>query len=288
MDFGWFCLIFAPPWMTPRPLQMHFSATNLLSIWLVQPTWLILMIDRKFSSKIELHASISWNVIFGHFCPPLRRPMRLPMAPHTPAHASLKKYRKHSFIWVQAGLCSSIRSKVIQCSWAIVRAEMAKMATHQPVYEKVIFFKKGSRNDFDEIGSWFLHMDTSQNHWESGSDVTFHLAVPWGAVTIKSLAYKLRNINCAHHLMKHNFQLLLNLGCQSSLKMKILMKSWMCQWTEGWSESQSNIFSYISDWIPEFKDFSVLEFRDSKDFENNRGGWWPVQGDLQLHDFWPF
>ena len=130
MDFGWFCPILAPPWMTPRPLQMHFSATNLLSIWLVQPSWHTLMIDWKFSSKNELYASISWNVIFVHFYPPLRRPMRLPMAPHTPAYAWLKKYRKHSFIWVQAGLCSSIRSKVIQCSWAIVRAEMAKMATH--------------------------------------------------------------------------------------------------------------------------------------------------------------
>ena len=112
--------------------------------------------------------------------------------------------------------------------WEPWRPKLKQISMNPPYAQKLPTV--GSWNDFDEIGSWFLHMDTSQNHWESGSDVTFHLAVPWGAVTIKSLPHKLRNINCTHHLMKHNFQLLLNLGCQSSLKMK---KSWMCQCQAG-------------------------------------------------------
>ena len=157
MDFGWFCLAFAPPWMTPRPLQMHFSATNLLSTWLVQPTWLILMIDRKFSSKIELHASISWNVIFVHFYPPLRRPMRLPMAPHTQARASLKKCRKHSFIWVQAGLCSSIRSKVIEILLRHVKtkncmpSKLLKIAQYDTKLTKKDIFTKQKRPTQDMV-----------------------------------------------------------------------------------------------------------------------------------------
>ena len=35
-------------------------------------------------------------------------------------------------------------------------------------------------NDFIDTGSWFVHMSTIQNQWETQSDVKNDLAVNWG------------------------------------------------------------------------------------------------------------
>ena len=35
-------------------------------------------------------------------------------------------------------------------------------------------------NDFPDAGSWFVHMNTIQNQWETQSDVKNDLAVNWG------------------------------------------------------------------------------------------------------------
>ena len=35
-------------------------------------------------------------------------------------------------------------------------------------------------NDFTDAGSWFVHMSTIQNQWETQSDVKNDLAVNWG------------------------------------------------------------------------------------------------------------
>ena len=37
-------------------------------------------------------------------------------------------------------------------------------------------------NDFPDAGSWFVHMNTIQNQWETQSDVKNDLAVNWGGV----------------------------------------------------------------------------------------------------------
>ena len=34
--------------------------------------------------------------------------------------------------------------------------------------------------DFIKTGSWFVHMSTTQNQWETQSDVKNDLAVNWG------------------------------------------------------------------------------------------------------------
>ena len=148
---------FCTPMDDPSTLQMHFSATNLLSTWLVQPTWLILMIDRKFSSKIELHASISWNVIFSHFTPPCDVPCASPWPltpqpmPHLKSVGNTLSYgcklvSVAQFVQKLLRFCWDMSKRKIAC-----RANCSKSHNMIQNWLKKIFLP----NKRDQLKTWF-------------------------------------------------------------------------------------------------------------------------------------